>query len=83
MYLPDTNVLITRFLDADGVGEVSDFMPIGVYPYDHPHQLVRRGQDGPWVDPLRRPVRARASTTARAEHTVEQRDGELDLRVEG
>jgi GH15 family glucan-1,4-alpha-glucosidase len=29
LYLPDTNVLITRFLSADGVGEVQDFMPLG------------------------------------------------------
>ena len=28
LYFPDTNVLITRFLDADGVCEVQDFMPI-------------------------------------------------------
>lgn len=28
LYLPDTNVLLTRFLSADGVGEISDFMPI-------------------------------------------------------
>lgn len=28
MYLPDTNVLVTRFLSPDGVGEVTDFMPI-------------------------------------------------------
>jgi GH15 family glucan-1,4-alpha-glucosidase len=27
LYLPDTNVLITRFLMPDGVGEVQDFMP--------------------------------------------------------
>jgi len=27
MYLPDTNVLVTRFLSTDGVGEVADFMP--------------------------------------------------------
>jgi len=24
LYLPDTNVLLTRFLDTDGVAEVSD-----------------------------------------------------------
>jgi len=29
MYWPDTNVLVTRFLSADGVGEVIDFMPVG------------------------------------------------------
>ena len=28
LYFPDTNVLITRFLTPDGVGEVQDFMPI-------------------------------------------------------
>jgi GH15 family glucan-1,4-alpha-glucosidase len=28
MYLPDTNVLVTRFLSPDGVGEVIDFMPV-------------------------------------------------------
>ena len=28
LYLPDTNVLITRFLTPNGVGEVEDFMPV-------------------------------------------------------
>src|SRR5262245_66559419 len=28
LYLPDTNVLFTRFLDDKGVAEVSDFMPV-------------------------------------------------------
>lgn len=28
MYLPDTNVLLTRFLQKSGVGEVADFMPV-------------------------------------------------------
>jgi GH15 family glucan-1,4-alpha-glucosidase len=28
MYLPDSNVLVTRFLSPDGVGEVIDFMPV-------------------------------------------------------
>jgi GH15 family glucan-1,4-alpha-glucosidase len=28
MYLPESNVLMTRFLNPDGVGEVIDFMPV-------------------------------------------------------
>ena len=28
IYLPDSNVLVTRFLSAGGVGEVIDFMPV-------------------------------------------------------
>ncbi|MGH9926882.1 MAG: trehalase-like domain-containing protein, partial [Nitrososphaeraceae archaeon] len=28
LYLPDTNVLLTRFLQKGGVGEVTDFMPV-------------------------------------------------------
>jgi GH15 family glucan-1,4-alpha-glucosidase len=42
MYFPDTNILITRFLTNDGVGEVTDFMPIklkGTQRYEH--HLVR------------------------------------------
>src|SRR5687768_15614819 len=28
LYLSDTNVLLTRFLAQDGVGEITDFMPV-------------------------------------------------------
>ena len=28
-YWPDTNVLVTRFLHADGIGEIEDYMPVG------------------------------------------------------
>ncbi len=28
LYWPDTNILVTRFLSADGAGEVIDFMPV-------------------------------------------------------
>ena len=42
LYFPDTNILITRFLSADGVGEVQDVMPI-VHSAEHPpHSLMRR-----------------------------------------
>jgi GH15 family glucan-1,4-alpha-glucosidase len=43
LYFPDTNVLITRFLTPDGVGEVQDFMPISTSREGvHRHRLVRR-----------------------------------------
>jgi GH15 family glucan-1,4-alpha-glucosidase len=41
LYFPDTNVLITRFLTPDGVGEVHDFMPIHRDPR-HTRRLVRQ-----------------------------------------
>ncbi|MEL6544049.1 MAG: glycoside hydrolase family 15 protein [Myxococcota bacterium] len=42
-YWPDSNVLITRFLCADGVGQITDFMPVGL-PSGHPtrHHLIRQ-----------------------------------------
>jgi GH15 family glucan-1,4-alpha-glucosidase len=40
LYLPDTNVLLTRFLFREGVAELSDFMPIHEGP--KAHRLVRR-----------------------------------------
>ena len=42
IYFPDTNMLLTRFLSADGVAEVSDFMPIKAE--GHAHHLVRRAK---------------------------------------
>ncbi len=42
MYVPDTSVLLTRFLSEEGVAEVSDFMPMGVG--DESHALVRRAK---------------------------------------
>ena len=43
IYWPETNVLVTRFLSADGVGEVIDFMPVGVREGQQGyHELIRR-----------------------------------------
>lgn len=30
LYWPESNILITRFLTSDGVGEIVDFMPVGL-----------------------------------------------------
>lgn len=40
LYLPDTNVLLTRFLSQEGVGEITDFMPVN--DLTNGEQLVRR-----------------------------------------
>jgi GH15 family glucan-1,4-alpha-glucosidase len=42
-YFPDTAVLITRFLTADGVAEIHDFMPVlGIGDPVHRQRIVRR-----------------------------------------
>lgn len=43
LYWPGTNVLITRFLMPDGIGEIIDFMPVGIST-EHPtyHGLIRQ-----------------------------------------
>jgi GH15 family glucan-1,4-alpha-glucosidase len=42
-YWPETNVLITRFMCATGVGELEDFMPAGISQDSEWHaQIVRR-----------------------------------------
>ncbi|MGH2481164.1 MAG: glycoside hydrolase family 15 protein, partial [Ktedonobacteraceae bacterium] len=42
LYLPETNILITRFLTEDGVGEITDFMPVKLSRVvDHQHNIIR------------------------------------------
>ncbi|HEY4065003.1 MAG TPA: glycoside hydrolase family 15 protein [Puia sp.] len=41
LYLPDTNVLLTRFLSTEGVGEVLDFMPV-IADHNEGKKLIRR-----------------------------------------
>jgi GH15 family glucan-1,4-alpha-glucosidase len=42
LYFPDTAMLITRFMTADGVGEVCDFMPVEPGAATDRHRLVRQ-----------------------------------------
>jgi GH15 family glucan-1,4-alpha-glucosidase len=43
LYWPDTNVLVSRFFTPDGVGEITDYMPIAALESGHKrHQIVRR-----------------------------------------
>jgi len=41
MYLPDTAILVTRYLTDDGVGEVIDFMPVSGKVATDRHRVVR------------------------------------------
>ena len=44
-YWPDTNVLVTRFLSTQGVGQIIDFMPVGLKESDLGHHgIIRRVQ---------------------------------------
>ncbi|HEY6407233.1 MAG TPA: glycoside hydrolase family 15 protein [Ktedonobacteraceae bacterium] len=41
-YLPETNILITRFFTTDGVGEITDFMPIQpAKEHTRHHRIIR------------------------------------------
>jgi GH15 family glucan-1,4-alpha-glucosidase len=72
-YIPDTNILMTRFLGAEGVAEVIDFMPTP--EAQHAHRLVR----------LVKTIRGRVAFEmlcaprfdyARARHTLQVDDGQ-------
>ncbi|MGH2702627.1 MAG: glycoside hydrolase family 15 protein, partial [Actinomycetota bacterium] len=41
LYLPDTAILITRFMSPEGVGELIDFMPVAQGSATDRHRLVR------------------------------------------
>src|SRR6266850_4473846 len=42
LYLPESNILVSRFLSSDGVAEISDFMPITNLGYAH--AIIRRAK---------------------------------------
>ena len=82
-YWPETNVLITRFLSSDGVGEVADFMPVGGSTENHrQNQLIRQ------VTTVRGTMRFRCECTpafdyARSDHRTEIVGGGAVFRSEG
>jgi GH15 family glucan-1,4-alpha-glucosidase len=74
LYMPDSAILLTRFLSEQGVGELSDFMP--VEEAGHDHEIIRRAKT------VRGEVRwsmrcAPGFDYARAGHRVELRDAPL------
>jgi GH15 family glucan-1,4-alpha-glucosidase len=79
-YWPETNVLVTRFLSPDGVGQITDFMPVGLGPdATGRHQVIRR------VQTVRGQLRYRmecrpAFDYGRATHSVEVDSGGATFR---
>ncbi|MEO8702597.1 MAG: glycoside hydrolase family 15 protein [Kofleriaceae bacterium] len=81
MYLPDTNILITRHLSQAGVSEIIDFMPVEAIG-QQAHNLVRI------VKTIRGAVTyqmvcAPRFDYARAGHTVDVRPNEIVFRSTG
>jgi GH15 family glucan-1,4-alpha-glucosidase len=71
LYLPDSNILLTRYLCADGVAEISDFMPVEAV--ENAHNMVRR------VKTVRGEIRFHVRCAprfdyGRAEHRCERTD---------
>ncbi len=79
LYLPDTNVLLTRFMAGEGMAEISDFMP--VEEVGHAHNLVRQ------VKTIRGEVTFRVHCEprfdyARARHSVTANEREVIFESE-
>ncbi|MGE5430599.1 MAG: glycoside hydrolase family 15 protein, partial [Syntrophomonadaceae bacterium] len=80
LYIPDTNVLLTRFLSEEGVGEITDFMP--VEELYKGHILIRR------VTAVRGELSFRMMCSprfnyARSEHTAELSNNVILFRSRG
>ena len=82
-YWPDTNVLVTRFLCPEGVGELQDFMPVAPHDAgDTADRLIRRVRVSRGEMEFR--VRCQpAFDYARAEHEVEVCEHGVLFRSEG
>lgn len=83
MYFPETNVLLTRFLNADGVGEITDFMTIDRRsPVRVRHEIARQVRCIRGRMPFRLECRP-AFDYARASHKVTLRRGRAFFSAPG
>lgn len=80
LYLPETNVLLTRFLSSEGVAEVSDLMPIPAR--GTPRCIVRRAKTVRGTVHFRMICDPRFDY-ARAEHTVGESKGDVVFESKG
>jgi len=80
LYLPESNILVSRFLSSDGVAEISDFMPIT--NLGHAHAIIRRAKT------IRGDIRFRMICDprfdyGRAKHRVQKKKHEAIFISEG
>jgi GH15 family glucan-1,4-alpha-glucosidase len=80
LYLPDSAILLTRFLASEGVGEISDYMPI--HELGHCHALVRRAKTVRGDICFRMEFRPRFNY-GRSSHRIERRNEELLFLSDG
>lgn len=79
MYIPDTNVLLTRFLSSSGVGEITDFMP--VEEVNKGNTLVRRVKTVRGEMTYRMECKPRFNY-GRSSHRAIRKDGEIQFVCE-
>src|SRR4051794_20381403 len=85
LYLPDTNILLTRYLSEDAVVELIDFMPVdegGGNEHAYAHQIIRK------VKVVRGPVRLKVRCAprfdyARRTHAICNQGNAVCFRPEG
>jgi GH15 family glucan-1,4-alpha-glucosidase len=82
LYFPDTAMLITRFMTEDGVGEVTDFMPIAGARATDRHRLVRQLRTVRGEMRFEADIRPRFDY-GRAQHRLEVTDDGFVFRSEG
>ena len=80
LYLPDSNILLTRFLSAAGVVEISDFMPVEESAVSH--NLVRRVKSVRGEVPVRMECVPRFNY-ARSSHRIERIGNDVLFISEG
>ncbi len=80
LYFPETAMLITRFMTADGVGEVLDFMPVVQGGPTDRHRIVRKLRVARGTMQFVLDLQPRFDY-GRAEHTVELSDAGAVFRA--
>src|SRR5262249_8296730 len=82
LYLPDTAMLITRFMTPDGVGEVLDFMPVIEGKPTDRHRLVRHLRVARGTMRFEMEIQPRFAY-GRTGHTIEAHEAGAVFRAEG